>query len=239
MALDEQLEDQPDLLRLDRVDGELLLDPCPAPLRLHRGVAKWGSRAVPEALPRVLLHRAQDVLGVLLRLVFVEQGNHLPHHHLRRVVAQLLCDRDQPDFVLGQLAHVELEAEGVTEEARERVHDDHVEGVLAVAGALDHALELGAFVVGRGRAGLHVLGDRAPAALRRPGPRLGLLVRDGQILLGLAAGGDAQVDRRSQRRCLCTNLHGGCRSRPLSRAVHATPLPQAGAAHASTAAGWD
>jgi hypothetical protein len=49
------------------------------------------------------------------------------------------------------------------------MHDDHVEGILAVAGALDHPLELGPLVVGRGRAGLHVLGDHAPAALGRPG----------------------------------------------------------------------
>ena len=129
--------------------------------------SRTAAATVPVALAGVLLHGAQDVLGVLLRLVLVEQRDHLPHHHLRRVVAQLLRDRHQPDAVLGELAHVELEAEGIAEEAREGVHDDDVEGVLAVAGALDHALELGALVVGRRGAGLDVLGHHGPAAAAR------------------------------------------------------------------------
>jgi hypothetical protein len=60
VAIEEQLEDEPDLLGLDRIDGELLLDACAAPFRLHRRVAEGRARAVPEALPRILLHGAQD-----------------------------------------------------------------------------------------------------------------------------------------------------------------------------------
>jgi hypothetical protein len=37
--------------------------------------------------------------------------------------------------MLGQLAHVEFESKGIAEEARERMHDDDVEGPLT--GALD------------------------------------------------------------------------------------------------------
>ena len=194
VAFEEQPEDQPDGLGLDRVDDEPLLDPGAAPLDLHGLVAERRAGAVPVALAGVLLHGAQHVLGVLLGLVLVEQRDHLAHHHLRRVVAQLLGDRHQPDAVLGELAHVELEAEGIAEEARERVHDDHVEGVLAVAGALDHLLELGPLVVGGRGAGLDVLGGEGPAALRHPGMGLRPLVGDRQVVLGLTACRDAQVD---------------------------------------------
>ncbi|MBX9590132.1 MAG: hypothetical protein K2X43_12570 [Hyphomonadaceae bacterium] len=57
------------------------------------------------------------MLGILLGLVFVEQCDHLAHHDLRRIVTELLRDRHQLDAMLGKLAHVELEAEGVAEEA--------------------------------------------------------------------------------------------------------------------------
>ncbi len=110
--------------------------------------------------------------------------------------------------MLGQLAHVEFEAESIAEEARERVHDDHVERVLAVAGALNHPLELGPLVVGRRGAGLDVLGDHGPAALRDPGLRLGPLVGNRQVVLGLATGRDAQVDHRSRGGRRRTNWHG-------------------------------
>ena len=108
------------------------------------------------------------MLGVLLGLVLVEQSDHLAHHHLRRVVAQLLRDRDQPDTVLGELAHVELEPEGIAEEAGERVHDDDVERVVAVTGALDHALKLRPLVIGSGCAGLNVLCSNRRTALSNP-----------------------------------------------------------------------
>jgi hypothetical protein len=177
VAFQEQLENQLDLLRLDRIDDEFLLDPRPAPFRFHRAVPKRGPRTVPEPLAGILFHRAQDMLGVLLRLVFVKQRDHLPHHHLRRLVAQLLRDRHQPHAMLGEPAHVEFEAEGITEEARERVHDDHVKGVLAITGAFDHALELRSLVVGRRRA-VDVFSNDPPTALPGPSLRLGPLVRD-------------------------------------------------------------
>ncbi len=201
VALLKQAKNQSDGLGLYGVDDELLLRPSAALLDFDRCVAEGRPCSVPEALARVLFHGAEDVLGVLLRLVLVEQRDHLAHHHLRRIVAELLGDGDQLDAVLGELAQVELEPERVAEEARERVHDNDVEGVLAVAGALDHALELTPLVVGRRGAGLDVLGGDAPAALADPGLRLRLLVRDRQVVLGLAAGRDAQVDRGARRRC--------------------------------------
>ena len=220
VAFEEQPEDQPDGLGLDRIDGEPLLDAAAAPLHLHGLVAERRAGAVPVALASVLLHGAQHVLGVLLGLVLVEESDHLAHHDLRRVVAQLLGDGHQPDAVLGELAHVELEPEGVAEEARERVHDDIIEGVLAVAGALDHLLELGPLVVGGRGAGLDVLGGEGPAALRHPCAGLRPLVGDRQVVLGLAACGDAQVDG---------NAGCGRRTGVAHRSLRGAPGIEAGA----------
>ncbi|UGQ20819.1 hypothetical protein RSD66_06205 [Brevundimonas sp. S1H14] len=58
---------------MQRVDFQLLLHLRAALLGIDDAVADGRQRAIPEALPRVLLQGAQDVLGVLLRLVFVEQ----------------------------------------------------------------------------------------------------------------------------------------------------------------------
>ena len=76
-------------------------------------------RAVPEALPRVLLHGPKRVLGVLLGLVLVEQRHDLAHHDVHGIVAHLLGDGDELDAVPGQLADVELELEVVAKEAAE------------------------------------------------------------------------------------------------------------------------
>src|SRR5229473_7597557 len=65
--------DQPHRVGVERIDFELLLDLGPALLGSHDTVADRRQRAVPEALPRVLLQGAEDVLGVLLGLVFVER----------------------------------------------------------------------------------------------------------------------------------------------------------------------
>lgn len=59
------------------------------------------------------------MLGVLLGLVFLEQGHDLTHHDVHRIVAHLLGDGEQLDAVLHQLAHVELELEMIAEEAAE------------------------------------------------------------------------------------------------------------------------
>ena len=168
IALQKQAEDQPHGLGFYRVDGEPLLDAAAPAFHLNGPVAERRLRPVPVALPGILLHGAQDVLGVLLRLVFVEQRDHLPHHHLRRVVAQLLGDRHEPDAMFGQLAYIEFETERIAEEAREGVHDDHVEDVLSVTGALDHPLELGSPIVGRGCAELDVFGRNESNHAARP-----------------------------------------------------------------------
>jgi hypothetical protein len=155
--------------------------------------------------------------------------------------------------MLGELAQVELETVSVAEEAGERVHDNHVERVLAVTGALDHALELGPLVVGRRGAGLDVLGHDLHAACGGPCGRLRLLVGDRQIVLGLPIRRDAQIDGGAEGRrrpCSALRLRSAARSCGPRRlalcldVVHVTSLPcthsgpRTKASHGSAGQGW-
>ena len=113
---------------MQRVDLQLLLDLRSPLLGCDDAIADRRPCAVPEALPGVLIHGAQDVLGVLLRLVFVEQRHDLPHHLVHGIVAHLLRDGHQLDAVLRQLSNVELHLEVIAEEPAERVDHDNIEG---------------------------------------------------------------------------------------------------------------
>src|SRR5487761_1521834 len=64
--------DQPHGLSVERVDLQLLFDLRAALLSRDDTVADGRQRTIPEALPGVLLQRPHDVLGIFLRLVFVE-----------------------------------------------------------------------------------------------------------------------------------------------------------------------
>nr|WP_245427392.1 hypothetical protein [Roseiarcus fermentans] len=138
---------KPNRVRVQRVDFQLLLDLGAALLGRYHAVADRRQRAVPEALPGIFLQGAEDVLGVLLRLILIEQRHDLPHHDVHGIVAHLLRDGDEPDAVLGEPADVELKLEVVAEEAREAVDDDDIERRGLGGARFDHALELGAAVV--------------------------------------------------------------------------------------------
>src|SRR5712664_2727675 len=56
------------------------------------------------------------------------------------------------------------------------------------------ALELGPPVVGGRHAGLHLVGDDLPAVRRAVAPRLAALVWDGEVVVGLSAARDPQVE---------------------------------------------
>jgi len=104
------------------------------------------------------------VLGVFLRLVFIEQSHDLAHHDVHGVVPHFLSDRNQLDAVLRQLADIELQFEVIAEEAAERMDYDDIEWRGLAGPRLDHALELGAAVVGGGCAWLHIGFDKLIAA---------------------------------------------------------------------------
>ncbi len=139
----------------------------------------------PFQKPCRLLQRSHDVLGVFLRLIFVEQRHDLSHHDAHRIVAHFLGDGDEPDAVLSELPDIELQFEMIAEEAAERVDDHHVEGRGLRRARLDHTLELRAAVIGGRRARFHIGLDVLVAARGAIGFALALLVGDGDIMLGL------------------------------------------------------
>jgi hypothetical protein len=74
---------------------------------------------------------------------------------------------------------------------------DQVECLLAVAGAFDHLLEDRSAVVRSGCATFDELCSRDMALGTAPSLQLPALVRNGKIVLRLAAGGDPHVERGS------------------------------------------
>ncbi|TWG99364.1 hypothetical protein L598_001500000870 [Mesorhizobium sp. J18] len=193
VAFQSKAIDQPHRISMERVDLQLLLDLRAALLGGDSAIADRRQRAVPEALPCILLQGPHDVLGVFLGLVFIEQRHDLPHHDVHGVIAHFLRDRNQLHAVLGQLANVELKLEVIAEEAAERVDDDHIEGRGLRRSRLDHALELGAAVVSRRRAGFDEGFDQLQPARLAIGFALPLLVGNGNIMLGLPRRRDAQI----------------------------------------------
>ncbi|KTW16569.1 hypothetical protein NS258_03400 [Sphingomonas sanguinis] len=192
---------------MQRVDLQLLLDLRPTLFSRDDAIADRWPRAVPEALTGVLVHGAQDVLGVLLRLILVEQGHDLAHHDVHRIVAHLLRDRDELDAVLRQLADVELQLEVIAEEAAERVDHDDIERRGLRRARLDHPLELGAAIVGGGRTGLHEGFDELIATRGAIGFALLALVGDRHIMLGLPRGRDTQIEGGALRHIWVLNFH--------------------------------
>jgi hypothetical protein len=193
VAFQRKAIDQPHRVGVQRVDLDLLLDLRAALLGRDGAIADRGKRAVPEALPRVLLQGPHDVLGVFLGLVFIEQRHDLPHHDVHGVIAHFLCDRNQLHAVLRQLADIELKLEVIAEEAAERVDHDNIERRGLAGPGLDHALELGAAVIGGRCAGFDEGFDQLQVARFAIGFALPLLVGNGNIMFGLPRRRDAQV----------------------------------------------
>nr|WP_235204134.1 hypothetical protein [Bordetella bronchiseptica] len=193
---------------MQRVDLQFLLGLRSPLLGRDDAVADGRPCAVPEALPGVFVHGAQDVLGVLLGLVFVEQRHDLPHHLVHGVIPHFLRDRHQLDAVLRQLPDVEFHLEMIAEEAREAMHHDNIEGRGLGRASFDHALELGALVVGGGCARLDIRLNELVAALLAICFALPLLVGNGNIMLGLSGSRDAQVEGGAGGNGWAEHVHG-------------------------------
>jgi hypothetical protein len=137
------------------------------------------------------------VLGVLLRLVLVEQGENLPHHHAHRVLAEVLRDADKTDARLAQAAHMIFEREMVAGEAAEGMDDDDVEGRIACRRHVEKALQLGATVVRAAGSRLDEFDGDFPAAGGAVAKRLSPLVGDGEVAFGLPSRRDTQIEGRA------------------------------------------
>ena len=199
VTLKREPERQPHGVGVDRIDLQLLLDLRTTLLGGDDAVADRWQRAVPKPLARILLQGTQDVFGVLLGLILVEQRHDLAHHDVHRIVAHFLRDRQQADAILRQLADVELKLEVVAEKSAERVDDDDLERRGLGRPGLDHLLELGAAVVGRRRSRVYERLDKLIAARSAIGFALLALVGDRHVMLGLPRGRYAQVEGSAQR----------------------------------------
>lgn len=85
----------------------------------------------------VLEHGAVDMLGVLARLVLVEDVEHLAQEFAAAVLRDLLRDRNQLHARLAQFPDVEFRVHRVATEAAERVDDNQVERVAQDAEYVD------------------------------------------------------------------------------------------------------
>lgn len=208
-AFQRQPENAAHRFGVERIDLQLFLDLRAALLGRDRAIADRRTGAIPETLPGVFVHRAQRMLAVLLRLIFVEQRHDFPHHLAHRIIAENLRDGDELHAVLRQLAEVELELELIAEKAREAMDHDHVEGRRPFQRRVDHFLEGGTAIVCARNPRLDKLGRDFPAVRVAIARRLAALVRDRQIALGRTRRRDAQVERGPQRRLHGSGFRGG------------------------------
>ncbi len=139
-----KLEHQPHDLGFHGIDGEALLGLCSPLLRSHNGITVRSDRAIPESLSGILLHGAENMLRVFLRLVLVEQREDLPDHDAHGIIAKVLRDADQFDPVLTQAPHMVFEREMVAGEAAEGVDDDDVERGVPARREFQKTLQFGA-----------------------------------------------------------------------------------------------
>lgn len=91
-------------------------------------------------------------------------------------------DRNDSDAMLSKLTQVEFLLECFTEKATIAMDNNEIEGVFAVACALDHLLERWATIVG-GSARFDKFGDNIVTLCFAPGPELVALIRYGQVVL--------------------------------------------------------
>src|SRR3546814_20853766 len=110
-----EAEDQAHDLRFRRIDLQPLLHLVAACLRRECAIAQGRARPIPEALPRILLHRPKRVLGVLLALVLIEHGEDLARNAAGRVVAGPLRDGDDSHAVILKPPARELKFLGAAE----------------------------------------------------------------------------------------------------------------------------
>ena len=178
VAFAEQSEYQPNDFGLDRIDREAFLGFRAALFGGNDGVAVRRFRAVPESLPGIFLHRAQRVLGVLFRLVFVEQGENLPNHDAHGIFAEILRDADKPDARLAQAAYMHLQREMIPRKPAEGMDENDIERRAAPGCHVEQALQFRAAVIRAAHTGLNEFNRNIPAASGAVGERLPPLVRD-------------------------------------------------------------
>lgn len=195
IAVERQLEHQPDRVRMQRIDFQDLLDLLAALFGIDDAIVDRRQRAISESLPRVFFQRSQRVLGILLRLIFIKEGHNLAHHDVHRIIAEFLRHRNQFHAIFRQLADVEFEFKMIAEKTAERVDRHDIEGGRFGRTGLDQALKLRPLIIRRLRPWLDIGFDEFVTAGLTVRLALSFLVGDRHVMFGLPCGGDAQVKR--------------------------------------------
>ncbi|MEK9213322.1 hypothetical protein SM191_19160 [Sphingomonas sp. 2378] len=161
----------------------------------HGAGAKADRRrlAVPEAVDGIGDHGAANMLGVLGRMIFVEDGEHRHGKVGRRIVAEILRHRDDADLLAAQSLAILHEVERVAEQPRQRMREDDVDRVLIRLGKRDHLAEGTAMVVG-GAARFREDADGLSAVILDPAFGGGDLIRQRQVVLLLPRGRYPRID---------------------------------------------
>lgn len=81
-------------------------------------------RSVSQPLTSVLAHGAMHVLGVVARLVLIEDVEHLADELGAGILTDVLRDRDQLNAHLSELSHISFGADRIAAKAAERTNDD-------------------------------------------------------------------------------------------------------------------
>ncbi|MEQ8710607.1 MAG: hypothetical protein RIC36_16615 [Rhodospirillales bacterium] len=106
-------------------------------------------RTIPEALPCVLLHGAENMLCGLLALIFIKQIQDLAHHVAHRVSTKFLGNRDNFNALFRQFPAIELKLVGVSEKPGEAVNNDYIESSWPKRSLFNHLLKCRALVISR------------------------------------------------------------------------------------------
>jgi hypothetical protein len=117
------------------------------------------------------------MLGILFRLIFVEQGEDLPHHHAHRVIAQVLRDTDEPHAMSPQAAYLKFQSEVIARETAEGMNDNDVEGRRFGGRHVEHSLKLRPAVIHTARSRFDELDRDIPTTRGAKGDHLPSLIR--------------------------------------------------------------
>src|ERR1700733_2064454 len=155
-------EDFADDRGLGLINDEHLLLLIPPLLLDLDPIAEGRVGTVPETLAGVFAHRPMGMLGVLARLMLVEDVEHLAKEVATSVVAHVLRDRNQLYASLSEFAHVEFGVKSVAAEAAQRVDNDAIERVVGTLRLEDHFLEARPIIIKRRCPGLREDFDNFP-----------------------------------------------------------------------------
>ncbi|MGC9955135.1 MAG: hypothetical protein ABSD21_12775 [Rhizomicrobium sp.] len=194
VAFQEQLKYLPDGCGLSFFNLQAFLDCLAALFGFDCAIAERRLRTVPETLTGIFEHRARDVFGSFRAVQCVRCCNDGFGKISRRAHAKILRHGNKRDAVLLDLTFVNEIASRIAEEPGLAVNQDHVERRRVYTGRVHHSLELRTLVVTGARARINKFPHHDPFAFLAVPPRLGQLVGNRNVVLGLPRGRHPCID---------------------------------------------